>query len=322
MTIKKYSLILGLLALVMTTQAQSSTEGGNEWKDSSLIPPSRMAQHNEFLNNQYIFPAKPRSQWELGLKIGSPTIAGDVSSVMPNFGFGVHARKALGYLFSVRGEFYRGTSKGLNWKETNNYVNNTAWTSNGYKGWTKDGQGNYYVPTDKIFLNHKTTVSDLSIQGIFNFTNIRFHKAEPKFAMYAIFGVGATFYKTMVDAKNAGGSKYSFNGIPNGTWDTRNDTKNAVKALLDGTYETAGESNTQAPKAFGMTARFSQTAGLGMAFKISKKVNVAIENRLSFVKDDLLDGQRYQATPLGEAVLSNSNDALSFTSIGININLF
>ncbi len=132
MTIKKYSLILGLLALVMTTQAQSSTEGGNEWKDSSLIPPSRMAQHNEFLNNQYIFPAKPRSQWELGLKIGSPTIAGDVASVSPNFGFGVHARKALGYLFSVRGEFYRGTAKGLNWKETNNYVNNTAWTSNGW----------------------------------------------------------------------------------------------------------------------------------------------------------------------------------------------
>jgi hypothetical protein len=91
---------------------------------------------------------------------------------------------------------------------------------------------------------------------------------------------------------------------------------------LDGTYETAGEINSQAPKAFGMTSRFSQTAGLGMAFKISKKVNVAIENRLSFVKDDLLDGQRYQATPLGEAVLSNSNDALSFTSIGININLF
>ena len=96
MTIKKYSLILGLLALVMTTQAQSSTEGGYEWKDSSLIPPSRMAQHNEFLNNQYIFPAKPRSQWELGIKVGSPTIAGHVSPVRIKFGFGVHARKAHG----------------------------------------------------------------------------------------------------------------------------------------------------------------------------------------------------------------------------------
>ncbi len=69
MASKKYAFILGLLALVMTTQAQMSAKGGSDWKDSSLIPPSRIAQHNEFLNNQYIFPAKPRNQWEVGLKL-------------------------------------------------------------------------------------------------------------------------------------------------------------------------------------------------------------------------------------------------------------
>ena len=93
MASKNYAFILGLLALVMTTQAQMSGTGGTDWKDSSLIPPSRMAQHNEFLNNQYIFPAKPRNQWEVGLKLGSPSISGDVSSVFPNFGYGLHVRK-------------------------------------------------------------------------------------------------------------------------------------------------------------------------------------------------------------------------------------
>ena len=98
MASKKYAFILGLLALVMTTQAQMSAKGGSDWKDSSLSPPSRMAQHTEFLNNQYIFPAKPRSQWEVGLKLGSPSIGGDVNSLAPNFGYGLHVRKSIGYI--------------------------------------------------------------------------------------------------------------------------------------------------------------------------------------------------------------------------------
>ena len=116
MATKIFSMILGLSALFLTTEAQMSAKGGTDWKDSSLIPSSRMAQHSEFLNNQYNFPAKPRSQWELGLKIGSPSISGDVPSTFPNAGFGIHLRKSLGYLLSIRGEFYRGTATGFDWK--------------------------------------------------------------------------------------------------------------------------------------------------------------------------------------------------------------
>ena len=41
------------------------------------------------------------------------------------------------------------------------------------------------------------------------------------------------------------------------------------------------------------------TVGAGMAFKLSNKVNLAIEDRITIVKDDLLDGQRWQGTCLG-----------------------
>ena len=57
-----------------------------------MIPASRAAQQSEFLNNQYNYPAKPRSQWELGVKVGEFHINGDVSPV-PNIGFGGHLRK-------------------------------------------------------------------------------------------------------------------------------------------------------------------------------------------------------------------------------------
>ena len=95
MAIRKLHFILGFLVLAATAQAQISTNGGTDWKDSSLIPPSRMAQHKEFLNNQYTFPAKPRSQWELGIKVGSPTINGDISANFPSFGYGLHVRNLL-----------------------------------------------------------------------------------------------------------------------------------------------------------------------------------------------------------------------------------
>ena len=177
--------------------------------------------------------------------------------------------------------------------------------------------------TDRVFYNYKTKLNDLSFQALFNLTNIRFHKAEPKFSLYAILGVGVTFYETNIDALNASGQKYNFSSIPSGTWETRADTRSAIKAILDGTYETAGDANTLTnPKLFGQTARASSTIGMGMAFKLSKRVNLSIEERLSFVKDDLLDGQRWGATPVGDATLTTHYDTYNFLSVGLNINIF
>ncbi len=326
MATKIFSMILGLSALFLTTEAQMSAKGGTDWKDSSLIPSSRMAQHSEFLNNQYNFPAKPRSQWELGLKIGSPSFSGDVPSAFPNAGFGIHLRKSLGYLLSIRGEFYRGTATGFDWKGNYNYMRNPAWAGNGYQGnqRTYGGGSIGYIPgTDRVYYNYKTVLNDLSGQILLNFSNIRFHRAEPKIGLYSILGVGLLFYDTKIDALNASGQKYSFNSISGGNYAERSQTRKDVKALLDGKYETAGESNGLSDsKLFGMTSRVSTTVGFGAAFKLSKKVNIAVEDRISFVKDDLLDGQRWAAAPLGDAVLTGHWDTYNFLSVGLNINIF
>jgi len=328
MTIKKSQFILGFLVLAISAQAQNSSKGGSDWKDSSLIPPSRMAQHSEFLNNQYIFPAKPRSQWELGLKVGSPVINGDVASVFPAFGYGVHVRKSLGYLLSVRGEYFHGSPTGLNWKPSSNYMFNSAWSKNGYKGnvisTTGPSNSQSLTPaTDVVYYNYKTNLNDLSLQMVLSLSNIRFHKAIPKFQLYALAGFGGTFYETKVDALNAGGSKYNFNAIGGGSYDMRKDTKSALKALLDGKYETDADSyGNTAGKLFGKTAKVSTTLGLGMAFKLSNRVNVALEHRMTFVSDDLLDGQRWNAAPAGQATLTADWDFYQFFSAGLNINIF
>jgi hypothetical protein len=298
MAIKKYTLFLGLLVAALSTEAQVA-----EWQDSSLIPPSRLAQHNEFVNNQYTFPAKPRSQWEIGIKLGSPSINSDVDGLNPNFGIGIHARKALGYLVSIRGEIFTGTAKGLGVKENYNYKNNPAW----------DG---YNSNTDKVFYNFKTQLTDVSAQLLFNLTNIGFHRAEPKFSLYAIAGAGMTIYNANIDALSGGSAKYNFNSISSTL--SASETRAALKALLDGTYETPAEKYKSGS---GSTAVVSATFGVGAAFKISKKVNLAIENRLTVVDDDLLDGQKWGPVPAGNPSLSSNNDTYNFFSVGLNINI-
>jgi opacity protein-like surface antigen len=300
MLIRKYTLFLGLMVAALTTEAQVA-----EWADSSLIPPSRLAQHNEFVNNQYTFPAKPRSQWEIGIKLGSPSISGDVDALNPNFGVGIHARKALGYLVSVRGEIFTGSAKGLGVKENYNYKNNPAWNNKGYNS-----------ATDKVFYNYKTQLTDVSAQLLFNLTNIGFHKAEPKFSLYAIAGVGVTLYEANIDALNGSNTRYNFNSISPTL--SASETRSALKALLDGTYETPAEKYKSGS---GRSSAVSATFGVGAAFKISKKVNLAIENRFTVLDDDLLDGQKWGPFPAGNPSLSSNNDTYNFLSVGLNINI-
>lgn len=44
----------------------------------------------------------PDDQWEVGVDLGTPMIVGDIDAKFPGFGGGLHVRKSLGHVFSVR----------------------------------------------------------------------------------------------------------------------------------------------------------------------------------------------------------------------------
>ncbi|MBN8790367.1 MAG: OmpA family protein [Terrimonas sp.] len=317
MAAKRFFLLVGFFALLNTclfAQETSTTSGSYDWRDSSLIPSSRLAQHNEFLNNQYNFPAKPRNQWEVGLKVGTFNIFGDVPSHFPTPGFGVHVRKALGYLFSLRAEYIYGMASGINWKQR---------TAGYAQPWLDAG----YVPgTNYVFDNYKSKVQDLSVQGVLTLNNIRFHKSKNGLLFYALFGVGATVYDTKTNVTSGGGALYNFNNVsPHNDYKERRQTIKDVRNILDaGSYNVDAENDGNArAKLFGNTLRFSRTVGAGIAFKLSDRLNLAIEDRLTIVKDDLLDGVRWQnvTVPGGGRVLSPDYDVYNMASIGLNINI-
>src|SRR5215207_9774243 len=101
MASKKYSFLTGILCLLASYGfSQDTTSTVSIVTDSSIIPDKRMPQHTEFLNGTYNFPAKPRNQWEVGVKVGAFTISSDVPAVFPTLGAGFHVRKGFGYVFS------------------------------------------------------------------------------------------------------------------------------------------------------------------------------------------------------------------------------
>jgi hypothetical protein len=317
---KKYAVLAGfLLAFLSQSFAQDNTSESSssyDIRDSSLIPAKRIPQHNEFLNNAYPFPAKPRNQWELGVKGGLSTVSGDVRAWLPTFGFGLHVRKALGYTFSLRLEYDYLTAKGLNWQPSYyGYASNPV-----ISGVYAPGLGG-----NPVFYNYKTTIQELSIQGIATLNNINFHRAKSSIAIYALGGLGFMKYNTsynLTDDKN-GGAPYNYQSIVNQfggsgfTYSNRKAIKDALKNILDGSFETPAVRDNSQPSVFPVV-----DVGGGIAFKLSDKFNIALEDKVSITKSDLIDGQEWQETGSTSVHALTSNfDSYNFLSLGLNYNI-
>lgn len=317
-----------LLSLGVFAQKPGSGSGYSVY-DTSVITNKRMPQQNEFWNNTYNFPAKPRNMWEVGVSGGAFNISGDVPSVFPTFGFSAHVRKAFGYVFSLRLQYLNGTAKGLSWLPSYNFSRNSAWNEF-YSAPVRTGSTpTTTIPgraTENVFYNYKNKTQDLSLQGIITLNNIRFHKQRTGFVIYAGAGVGATAYETYVNALDANGNPYSslFTTLSANTteYKSRKDIRKALKDGMDDTYETHAETQGERrPKLGNQTLQFSMSVLAGVAFRINKRVNIALENRHTFVKDDLLDGQQWQEQATGDPALTGNFDSYNYLSLGANFNL-
>ena len=307
MVSKKYTLLAVFFCLLASFGlAQVKSSGGYDVSDSSVIPNKRMPQHTEFLNGTSDYPAKPRNQWEIGVKIGATTVSGDVPAIFPTFGWGLHVRRALGYVFSMRLEYMNGTAKGLNWKQNSFYPASTPWFKNGYTG--------------NIYTNYKSKINELSLQGIFTLNNIRFHKAKTGINFYALVGISGMTYDTKVNALNDSGGNYQadFNSIAGNNYKNRKDTKNDLKDRMDDSYESQAETHGDTrPKMFDDTFKPAGTLGGGIAYKINNRFNIALEDRVVFAKDDLIDGQQWAE----QGDLTRDYDSYNYLTLGLNYNI-
>ena len=311
MASKKYKLLLMGIFSLLSLGVFAQDTGVYNIYDSSVVPSKGMAQQNEFMNNTYDFPAKPRNEFEFGISGGMFSISGDVPAKLPTVGFSAHVRKALGYVFSLRLQYVYGVAKGLDWLSSTGYRNNTALTNLGYN-----------PGVNPVYYNYRAHVQDLSLQGIFTLNNIRFHKQKTGMVLYGGIGIGATIYDTKINALDGNGNIYNFASITGQGYSNRKDIRDQLKKLMDDSYETdAQNEGNRRPTLFGQTLRPTGTILGGIAFKLGKRVNLALEDRFTFTKSDLLDGQEWQEHSNADPVLTSDYDTYNYASVGLNFNI-
>jgi outer membrane protein OmpA-like peptidoglycan-associated protein len=110
MASKKYTLVLALLGLMQTAsfaQTPTMNDASDMYVfDSSKISVKNMPQYNEFKNNAYPYPARPKDQWELGGGVGGGFVFGDRALLYKSYIGGptgaISLRKAINHVLSVR----------------------------------------------------------------------------------------------------------------------------------------------------------------------------------------------------------------------------
>ncbi len=320
--------LVGMFSLLLSFNSLAQRTDIYDPYDSTVISTKSMKQQNDFWNNTQNFPAKPRNQWELGIKGGMFTVSGDVPSRMPTIGGSLTIRKAIGYLFSIRGQYVYGIAKGQHWSGAANYGKNPAW--NRYNALVRSPSGVLASrnggPAGVVFYNYRSRVQDLSLQALFAFNNIRFHKQTTSVSLYGGLGFGFSSYKTNVNALNSSGQPYTalFASITPAeqTHSNRHKTVNKLRDGMDDTYETPAQSQgVRRGKIGSRTIRPSGHFIAGVAFKLSKRINLALEEKYTVIKDDYLDGQVWQEHPAGDAALTSDFDSYNFASLGLNINI-
>ena len=274
-------------------------------------------ENDDFKAGKTSYTPQPKNAWELGVHFGNFVVAGDVDYQMPNLGVGLHLRKAINYVFSLRGDFFYGQAKGLDPQ---------FWTHSSFGGGLVEPSFDAYQNTNTgWFPSYRTRMGYASLQGVINIGNILFHKERNTWNLYTALGIGLSTHSTMLDLLDEGGNPYADMvnraGYTAEKFDTRagrKEIKDAVKGIYDGTYETAG------PKQAGVFRLGDDTnlntmfsVSVGVSRKLSKRLNLALEHQVMFMNTDLLDGIRYNSA----TSLTPSRDVGHYTNLRLGINL-
>ncbi len=306
MASKKYIFLVGLLSLFCSVAFAQSNDASYDWKDSSKIPTKLLPQHNEFVNNNYPYPAKPRDQWELSFHGGAAFIMGDISPRI-GFGGGIGLRKALSHTFSVRLDYTGTHTKGLDYRLRTigaGILNNT---------WSQ-----YYGVGSKPFIaNFRNQSHQGNIDLIASLNNKSYYRGNPKNDIYVFGGYTFLVSDIDVDALQASGVAYTtaqlatvnFNG-------KRKDIRSSLKNILDGKYESNGTVTNGGRNPIGrinknQLMRHAASVGAGFSHKFNDIVHLGLEQRFTLSFDDDLDGIHD----------GRGNDIISYTSLRLGINV-
>jgi OOP family OmpA-OmpF porin len=281
MYIKKLVTLALSIVMVTAINAQTtSTDWGWDWADTSKVPTASMPQHTEFLNNQFIYPAKPRNMWELGLGIGGAYIFGDVAGKMA-FGGTISFRKAINNSWSIR---------------------------MGLTGLLPRGVASPYgIAVGQV--DYKNRTHQLGIDAIYSLNAASHYRGNPKTNVYVL--AGYSLNAARVEYRGLPGAQPGGYNIFYGYNNTR-----VFPNSQSGLIGTFGAAEINGRKGFSLFHGLN--LGTGIAFKLNNRVNLGIEQKFTFTAPgyDFLDA--WKADGPGENNFNDFYSFTSFR-VNINL---
>jgi len=295
--------------------------------DSTTVPKRLDKQYDKFEEGNYPFPPRPKNLWEIGAGIGTFFVSGDVKAQL-GYGFSAHIRKSFGYTFSLQGMILHGTAYGLNWEASGGLANNPVLG----KPTLSDGSPNptdYLATEGIIYHNFKMVNNEASMQMVITLNNIGFHRksSDRRINLYGIAGGGLQNYAVWYNQLDENNQQYDYLSIYQNeqvggvTSDDRKPTLQALKNMLDNTYETAAEGHKDETDIFSRVSNPIFNGGIAVAYRMSRRINLELNHKVTFTQDDLEDGQRWQEFPPNSPVLTRDYDTYHYTSLNLNYNI-
>ncbi len=307
-----YTLLCVVLAYSLSTAQEEMLETTELSITDEMTVDSE--QNSKWRKGEYGYSAKPKHSWELGVHLGHFFIDGDVDRTIPGgFGVGLHLRKAIHYAFSLRGDFFYGRATGLDPQPSGSNLLPEQSVFGGYG------------PENPWFFNHRTTYGYVAMQGVINIGNLLFHSPSNKWNWYATVGVGLDSHSTKLDLRDENGNLYtdlvSRSGFTSSKFDTKSgraEIKDALNNIYDGDYETDGFKKKGIFRLGDDTnIHVVFTTSMGVARKITKRINLGLEHQVMLTDNDYLDGQKWR-TNLDQ---TNNADIMHYTNLRLAINL-
>lgn len=315
---KQIFLVAVSFSICLFSKAQMG--GVHNYSDTSYISPRDMSQQSDFLSNKGNFPSKPRDQYQFGVFVGYPYVDGDCPTALKgvgngpqsySYGFGVHVRKAMGYVFSVRTSLAYYNMVGLDYQPNGNLNNSPKILqlyANAPKGYVHNFRTMAFVP---------------SIEGLVSLSNIMFHTKQKRWNIYGLFGYSALLYNTKMNLMDINASRYLYENISqfyNQGW-TRQQLRRELRNISDDSYETTAEVNDRRQKIGIFNLRHCFTSGFGLEYRMGKSWSLGLEYKRIQTRDDYVDGWFRQSGDLRYAVFTSEWDNLAFGQIGANFNM-
>ena len=341
MASKKSTFLTAIFTLFIVfafAQQSKNKDWGWDWKDSSKVPTKRIPQFNEFIHNQFPYPAKPRDQFEIGLDFGYASLFSDLDTrfgdfgggELANLGGGIHIRKSLSPTWSIRAGYTGSITYGLDYRQRNvvqNQPNMGYAFANPYQWYYVENRLNAGGGEKNLiyFANFRNRMHALSLDLVYSLNNLDFFRANPKWNLYLFGGYSITLSDVDVDALDNKGNPYLFSFDPNESrpgyhfinqLTDRGAIRDQIRKVLDGKYESNAASDYSHRANVTLfkdnhLLRHAFDFGGGFSYKLNDKYNIGLEQKLLYAWEDQWDGVRER----------NNNDMLGLTTFHINRNI-